>query len=51
MWKQSKDDNPKPEYPPFGKSPVKQLKERATIGPSIVIKGEIAGEEDLTIQG
>jgi cytoskeletal protein CcmA (bactofilin family) len=51
MWKQSKDDNPKPGYPPFGKSPVKQLKERATIGPSIIIKGEIAGEEDLTIQG
>jgi cytoskeletal protein CcmA (bactofilin family) len=28
-----------------------QLKERATIGPSISIKGEISGEEDLTIQG
>ena len=51
MWKQSNDDNPKPGYPPFGKSPVKQLKERATIGPSIIIKGEVAGEEDLTIQG
>jgi cytoskeletal protein CcmA (bactofilin family) len=28
-----------------------QLKERATVGPSINIKGEISGEEDLTIQG
>ena len=65
MWKQSKEDNPKPESPPFPKDhsqpesrakkwasgTEKQLKERATIGPSISIKGEISGEEDLTIQG
>ncbi len=30
---------------------MEQLKERATVGPSISIKGEISGEEDLTIQG
>ncbi len=65
MWKQSKDDNPKPESPPFPKDhsqpesrakkwvsrTEKQMTERATIGPSISIKGEISGEEDLTIQG
>jgi cytoskeletal protein CcmA (bactofilin family) len=65
MWKQSKEDNPKPESPPFPKDHSqpesrakkwasrtdKQMTERATIGPSISIKGEISGEQDLTIQG
>ena len=50
MWNQSKEDI-KPESPPSRKSSMGQLKERATIGPSISIKGEISGEEDLTIQG
>jgi len=30
---------------------MEQLKDRAIIGPSISIKGELAGEEDLLIQG
>ena len=51
MWKESKDHNFKPKSPPLGKSPIDQLKEQSVIGPSIIIKGEIAGEEDLTIQG
>jgi cytoskeletal protein CcmA (bactofilin family) len=31
--------------------PVEQRRESATIGPSITIKGDLAGEEDLIIQG
>jgi len=65
MWKQSKEDNPKPESPPFPKDhsqpesrakkwasrTEKQMTERATIGPSISIKGEISGEGNVVIQG
>ncbi len=51
MWKKTKDENPKPKSPPLGKSPIEQLKEPAVIGPSISIKGELSGEEDLMIQG
>ena len=65
MWKESKDDNSKPGYPPFRKSynqpesrakkwasrTVKQMTEQATIGPSISIKGEISGEGNVVIQG
>jgi cytoskeletal protein CcmA (bactofilin family) len=65
MWKQSKEDNPKPEYPAFPKDhgqpesrarkwasrTVKQMTEQATIGPSIRIKGEILGEGNVVIQG
>ncbi len=38
MWKKTKDENSK-------------KKEQAVIGPSISIKGELSGEEDLMIQG
>jgi cytoskeletal protein CcmA (bactofilin family) len=51
MWKKTKDENSKPESPPLGKSPIEQSKEQAVIGPSISIKGELSGEEDLMIQG
>jgi len=51
MWKKKEDENPKPESPPLGKSPMEQLKERAIIGPSISIKGTLSGKEDLIIQG
>ncbi len=51
MWKKTKDENPKPKSPPLGKSDIEQLKEPAVIGPSISIKGELSGEEDLMIQG
>ena len=51
MWKKTKDENPKPKSPPLGKSPIERLKEQAVIGPSISIKGELSGEEDLMIQG
>ncbi len=51
MWKKTKDENSKPKSPPLGKSPIEQSKEQAVIGPSISIKGELSGEEDLMIQG
>ena len=51
MWKKTKDENLEPESPPLGKSPMEPLKEQAVIGPSISIKGELSGEEDLMIQG
>ena len=51
MWKKTKDENSKPKSPPLGKSPIEQSKKQAVIGPSISIKGELSGEEDLMIQG
>ena len=51
MWEKQEDDNSRPESPRLEKSPVKQLKERTIIGPSIIIKGTVAGKEDLMIQG
>ncbi len=51
MWEKTKDETPKPKSPPLGKGPIEQLKEPAVIGPSISLKGELSGEEDLMIQG
>ncbi len=51
MWKKKEDENPKPDSPPSGKNPMEQLKERASIGASISIKGTLVGKEDLMIQG
>ncbi len=51
MWEKTKNENLEPESPPLGKSPIEQLKEQAVIGPSISIKGELSGEEDLMIHG
>jgi len=51
MWKKTKDEISKPKSPPLGKSPIEQLREPAVIGPSISLKGELSGEEDLMIQG
>ena len=51
MWKKTEDENPESGTPPVRKNPMEQLKERAIIGPSISIKGTLAGEEDLMIQG
>lgn len=52
MWKKSEEETaykapePKPSAPPRA-----QASSQATIGPSITIKGDLTGEEDLTIQG
>ncbi len=49
MWKKSEPETPQPEYAP--KPNVNPLKERATIGSSILVKGDLSGEEDLLVQG
>ncbi len=57
MWKKNDMQYPQPEpvhqpsVPIHNPSPVEQLRERAIIGSSILIKGEISGEEDLVVQG
>ncbi len=54
MWKKNDISYPQPEpaaTPQQHNSPVEQLRERAIIGSSIVVKGEISGDEDLMIQG
>ena len=51
MWKKSENESPEFGTPAVRKSPMEQLQERAIIGPSISIKGTLAGEEDLMIQG
>jgi cytoskeletal protein CcmA (bactofilin family) len=55
MWK--KEGSPEPEVTPRvepvmaeRQSPARNA-ERATIGPSITIRGEVTGDEDLLIQG
>ncbi len=42
--------SPSPSPAPMGSEPVRQSG-RATIGPSIFIKGDLSGEEDLVIEG
>lgn len=53
MWKKPDSDNPQPEspIPQPRSSPAEPRREAAVIGPSISIKGELTGEEDLVIQG
>lgn len=60
VWKRS-DDHPatseppappvRSAVPPPGGSEVQRRTERAAIGPSIFIKGDLSGEEDLLIEG
>jgi cytoskeletal protein CcmA (bactofilin family) len=55
MFKKPDSDLQSPELPastPVAKAnPVEPRRESATIGPSIAIKGDLIGEEDLIIQG
>jgi cytoskeletal protein CcmA (bactofilin family) len=59
MWKKSEPEEAHPQPAPAPpvqpvsapKNPVPQVRERATIGSTISIKGELAGEEDLLIEG
>lgn len=59
MWKRSEpektDPHPAPapqvQPGPALRTPVPQTRERAVIGPTIVIKGDLTGEEDLLIEG
>src|SRR5262245_38497631 len=57
-WKKDEfPQQPEPAAPPppprssSGSNPVETRKEGATIGPSISIKGDLSGGEDLIIQG
>jgi cytoskeletal protein CcmA (bactofilin family) len=62
-WKRDDSPNPQPEPPSPPRpttaaapptpaaEPPRRPTERATIGPSIFIKGDLAGEEDLVIEG
>lgn len=50
MWKKTDSETPQPDFTPSA-PPSNSLKERATIGSSILIQGDLTGEEDLLIQG
>ncbi len=50
MWNKENEDG-EPSTPVRRTNPVDQLKDRAIIGGSITIKGELNGEEDLLIHG
>lgn len=52
MWKKTDVEEPQRiEVPPPPRVPSQPLKEHALIGPSLIVKGEILGDEDLMIQG
>ena len=57
MWKKSESENPQPQFQaqprPVTQPNVNapQTKEQPTIGPTIYIKGDLSGEEDLIIEG
>jgi cytoskeletal protein CcmA (bactofilin family) len=58
MWKKNEMQYPQqpepahqPSAPIHNPSAVEQLRERAIIGSSILIKGDVTGEEDLVVQG
>lgn len=53
MWKKSEEEqSPQPkEFSSKPLSPVQQLKERAIVGHSISIQGDITGQEDLVVHG
>ncbi len=57
MWKKSGSEEPHPQFqaqPQHAIQPrvdVPQIKEQPMIGPSIYIKGDLSGQEDLVIEG
>ncbi len=51
MWKKTDQEPPQNDYTPTTTPSANPLKERATIGASILIQGDLKGEEDLLIQG
>jgi len=55
MFRKPESDFQSPEppasIPAIKTNPVEHRRESATIGPSIAIKGDLIGEEDLVIQG
>ncbi len=55
MWKKDEGEAPKPAAASTGRSEASSTRRdgsvRATIGPSITIRGDVTGSEDLLIQG
>ena len=59
MWRQQESREPKvplpeqpaPTPPPRSVAPVSSPKERALIGSTLLIKGDLSGDEDLLIEG
>ncbi|MFQ5740035.1 MAG: polymer-forming cytoskeletal protein [Acidobacteriota bacterium] len=53
MWnKKSETDYSQPSQPDHApQNPTHGLKDRAMIGPSILVRGDLSGEEDLLVQG
>ena len=54
MWKRTENEEPIPEPRSMPVEPSispRPSKEAATIGPSISIRGDVSGEEDLIVQG
>jgi cytoskeletal protein CcmA (bactofilin family) len=59
MWKKSEPEETRPQSAPAPqtqpapapRNPVPQTRDHSMIGPSISIKGELTGEEDLLIEG
>lgn len=50
MWKKPGPEPPKSEYT-SPKEVVREIKERAVIGATLVMRGDLAGDEDVIIQG
>ena len=55
MWKKSESEEPQPQFKPQPaiqpRVNAPQTKERAMIGSTIYIKGDVSGQEDLIIEG
>lgn len=51
MWKKSEEERPEISVPPASIRTPQPVKEQALIGPSLIVRGDITGEEDLVIQG
>lgn len=51
MWKKTENETPAAATPPAAGRRTAPPREVSTIGPSILIKGDLTGEEDLTIRG
>ncbi|HLA75445.1 MAG TPA: polymer-forming cytoskeletal protein [Gammaproteobacteria bacterium] len=51
MWKKDEVSQAQPETAVRPYAPAETRAERAIIGPSITIKGELSGDEDLIIEG
>jgi cytoskeletal protein CcmA (bactofilin family) len=57
MWKKSESEDPQPQFQAQPRPVIQphvnapQTKEQPMIGPTIYIKGDLSGEEDLIIEG